>query len=110
MRNYNEQEKEIVSKMLSIGLNISCKGFNYILDAVKTIHDTDDDVKTTHLYTKIANTNNSTYSKVERCIRSEIDRFYNTSTNIPSILATDINGNKLANGEFLYRLTYWLYK
>ena len=75
MRNYNEQEQKLADKMMELGLNISAKGFNYILDAVKLIHDTDDCIGIIKLYESIAQKNNiSAYKNVERCIRSEIDR------------------------------------
>lgn len=110
MRNYNEQEQKLIDKMLDLGMNISAKGFNYILDAVKIIHNTDDDVKITSIYRKIADTNGSTYSRIERDIRTEIDRIYNTSVDMPRVLIASPHSGKLTNGEFLYRLAYWLYK
>lgn len=109
MRYYNEQEKKLVIQMMDLGINISCKGFNYILDAVQIIHDTNDNVKITWLYEKIAHVNNTRYSRVERDIRTEIERIYNTNSNIPQILIANPNNGKLTNGEFLYRLSYWLY-
>ena len=110
MRKYNEQEKELVTKMIGLGINLSSKGFNYMLDAAKIIHDTDDNVKITYLYNKVAHINNASYHNVERDIRREIDRLYDTCPEMPSILVADPSRGKLTNGEFLYRLAYWLYK
>lgn len=110
MRNYNEQEHKLVSKMIELGFNISNKGFNYILDSIQAIAQSDDNLKITYLYAYVASKNNTTSTRVERCIRSEVESFYNLCTIIPAELVGYYGKGKLTNGEFLYRLAYMLYK
>ena len=107
MRNYTKEEQKLVSKLIKVGINMSCKGFNYILDAINIIKNEGNDIKITAVYYMVAEKNGSSYRRVERNIRSAVERVY-TGNNVPSFLAPDDIGGKLTNGEFLFRLAYWL--
>ena len=107
----SSHNQTMVSKMMEMGFHISNNGFKYILDAVEVIHNINR-IKMTGkggVYDTVAYANNTTAIRVERCIRTEIERYYNTNTNIPAMLAGDKDSGKLTNSEFLSRMTCILY-
>lgn len=112
MYKYNSEDQKLVDKMVEMGLHISNKGFNYILEAVKIVHNSKDYPKMTGkdgIYGILAEKFSTTYSKIERDIRSEVERYYSNRVDIPKKLECDISSGKLSNSEFLARLAYILY-
>jgi hypothetical protein len=108
MYNYNEIEQKVADELIKLGLPISNKGFKYFITGVILVGAECDDIKMTWIYNKIAKIHNSTYSRVERCMRHEIYVYYNNCSKIPSLFEPDIDTGMLTNREFLCRLTYML--
>ena len=62
--------KKAINALLEMGMPVNLLGFKYIVDAMVLLEDEDwNNCKITSLYFKIAKMNNTTYQRVERCIR-----------------------------------------
>lgn len=109
MYKYNCEDQKLVSKMMTIGLHISNKGFQYMLEAAKIIHGCDSYPKIIGVYNIIAKKFDTTGQRVERCIRAEVERYYNSQIDMPMEFECDPDSGKLPNSEFLARLTNILY-
>lgn len=88
-------------------------GFQYLIDALRIISNNTSRLgMTTTLYREIAMANNTTSSRVERCIRHEItstfSREYNNSE-WESIVGYPKSTEKVTNKEFIASL-YWYLK
>lgn len=109
MNIFENSNKQVVDKMVQLGMNISNKGFQYLVDAVDIILN-DGDVKQMYLYSIIADKYKTTATGVERCMRHEIQLYYDThifSNEVPDELICNINRNgRLTCREFVYRLAY----
>lgn len=93
--------------LLRIGITPNLKGFNYIIQAVKLLHENEDKYSyiTKSLYPEIAKMNHSSYQKVERCIRHAITKAINQDYgDIEKELGTSPYKIKMTNSEFLYLL------
>lgn len=63
-------KEKTIKALIEMGMNAELNGFSYIVDAMRVFEsDGDTSVKTIELYQKLADMNNSTISRVERCIR-----------------------------------------
>ena len=108
----NNCRQEVTNKMMAMGFHISSKGFNYIIEAARIISESEVRPKMTGgngVYDIVAERFSTTAARVERCIRHEIVRYYNTSMDIPKELTCDFNSGKLTNSEFLVRFATILY-
>lgn len=106
MIKYDSKNQNLVNAMINLGLKMSNKGFQYILDAIDIINKYNEMPKQMYLYEKIARVNNTTASRVERGIRHEIEIYYNTFNNIPKELIPNTDTGKLTCKEFITKLVY----
>ena len=112
MYKYNSEDQKLVNKMMGMGFYISNNGFQYIMEAAKIINGCNSHPRMTGtggIYDSIAKKFNTTSTRVERCIRTEIERYYSARMDIPEALECDMDSGKLTNTEFLARLTNILY-
>lgn len=102
--NINELKIKVEDKLLEIGLDPSILGFKYINDAViycllHCINVADISI-TKVLYPEIAKMNNTSASRIERCIRTCIEKAFANTPNFPEALISGASG-KAANSTFL---------
>ena len=99
---------KLSNKLLSMGLHISNVGFKYIMDAIKIYHEVDGHIMVGEIYKRVAEINKSTVSRVERGIRAEVTRYYDKhyGFDLPEELIGDADRGKLANHEFIMRITH----
>ena len=109
MIRYDSKNENLVNAMINLGLKISNSGFQYILDAIDIIKEYKDEIpKQMYIYDKVAEINNVTATRVERCMRHEIKLYYDTFANIPKELTPNIFSytGRLTCKEFITKLAY----
>lgn len=89
--------EKITQKLLELGIKPSLKGFYYLVDAIEICAD-DRNAMIGDVYKQIAESNMSTYSRVERSVRHAITKVDFSSKEIVEFL----NANKrLTSKEFI---------
>ena len=68
------KNKKILNFLLSNGIKAHLKGFTYLYDAIEILlNDKKRELKIVHdVYPKVADKHNTTWSRVERCVRTAI--------------------------------------
>lgn len=103
----NKTNEMIVSDVLKeLGISPALKGYHYSRYAICMILENGDSDAFTKLYNYVAEEFNSTYSKVERCIRTVCDNMM-LSGNYDAIIkifgsCASVNGGRLTNSQFIY--------
>lgn len=109
---FTKYDQKIVNKMLQMGFHMSNKGFCYILEATEIINNSGEFPKVAGrygLYSMVGEVYGTTGSRVERCIRAEVERYYSSHIEVPAELVCDEASGKLPNKEFLARMARILY-
>lgn len=75
------QKNEVEDVLIKIGVPAANKGFRYIVDAMLIIDADPNMSMTKELYPAIASRNNTTGSRVERCIRHAFETVRNRNEN-----------------------------
>ena len=103
----NKTNEMIVSDVLKeLRVSPALKGYHYSRYAICSILENDDSDTLTKIYNHVADEFNSTYSKVERCIRNAVDKMM-LSGNNDSIIkifgsCASVNDGRLTNLQFIY--------
>lgn len=88
---------QIVLYLLKIGVRPHYKGFSYLVCALGRTMDTERRISMLELYDYVADEYGINPKRVERCIRTLVDMYYDTMQNPPPY--------KYTNSEFIYICT-----
>lgn len=103
----NKTNEIIVSDVLKgLGISPALKGYHYSRYAICLILQNGDSDTFTKLCNHVADEFNSTHSKVERCIRTAVDKMMLDGNNDSIIKifgsCAAVNGGRLTNSQFIY--------
>lgn len=100
------KRKDVVLELVKLGFNSAHIGFDYIVDALQIISTRDIDVRMGELYSEIASVYGKTASSIERCIRYEVQYYYENCKCHPLLIANSrkSKSSRIANREFIFRL------
>lgn len=91
--------------LTSLGVNVSNKGFGYILEAAKILNESPEALMaiTKCVYPKIAKQHGTTPLAVERCIRHCVKSIYAYGWDVPAAFAPPAGTGSMTNKDFLAR-------
>lgn len=94
--------------LMELGVNMSSKGFDYIVTAMELFHSGWKNSKITSLYWEIGKIHNTTESRVERCIRHVFQTLI-TKQQL-SLIEKYLDTYNRTNGAHLNKLYYRISK
>lgn len=104
------ERKDVERKMIDMGFYVGNKGFGYIEDVLEIIEADGGYVeKITDTYAIVGKKNKQKWERVERCIRHEIDCYYNHAKVHPILENSCSIRHRFTNKEFLARLYRIIY-
>lgn len=109
---YKSNEIVVSDVLKELGVSPALKGYHYARYAICMILENGDSVTFTKLYNNVAEEFNSTYSKVERCIRFVVDKMmlrgdHDLITKIFGHCASKSTG-RLTNSQFVFGIVDYI--
>lgn len=102
----NIEKVVITDKLAELGLNMSHKGFEYLVDAVLM----PSGVKQMSVYRAVASMHNVSATQVERCIRTCVETYYADHVRVPQMFMPYVASGKLPVGDFVHRARQYAWR
>lgn len=109
---YKSNEIIVSDVLKELGVSPALKGYHYARHAICLILESRNSDRITKLYSYVAEEFNSTYPKVERCIRNAFDKMM-LSGNHDAIIkifgsCASVDDGRLTNSQFIYGIVDYI--